>query len=142
MLTGAGQTYDYAVTVPGNYSYYCIVHGRALMSATFTANGTAPVKLSSFSVAAQEKEKRCSIGKHSQKRMQNYFSIQRSINGKDFQEIGKVRATGNSTIPVNYSFVDATTDQTNRYYYYQLLTVDFDSREERSKIIMRKAGSK
>jgi len=135
-LTGPGQTYDYTVTIPGSYSYYCTVHGRALMSATFTVNAAAPVKLTSFSVKGSGKGTAVLNWQTVTEENADYFSIQRSENGKDFHELGRLKAAGNSVLPLNYSFTDNTTDPSARYYYYQLLTVDLDKKEERSKIIL------
>ena len=60
----------------------------------------------------------------------DFFSVQRSENGKAFQEIGRVKAAGNSTSSRKYGFIDATVDQRFRYFYYQLLVVDLDKKEE------------
>lgn len=64
----------------------------------------------------------------------NYFSIRKSINGTDFQEIAKVSATGNSASKNNYSFSDEKIASTFRYVYYALAIVDKDGKSQLSPI--------
>lgn len=52
------------------------------------------------------------------------FKIERSFNGSDFELIGNVQAAGNSSFPVNYSFVDQSNN--GRSAYYRLIEVDMD----------------
>ena len=128
-----GQTFDYTITTPGSYSFFCSIH--PFMTATFTANMIVPVKLSAFSVRSDKGKVSLSWQTLTEENA-DYFSIQRSENGKDFREIGKVKAAGNSTTATNYNYVDASINEEARYYYYQLVTVDMDKNEERSKIIL------
>jgi plastocyanin len=132
-LNTVGQTFDYTANVPGNYSLVCTIH--PFMTASFTVNAVVPVKLSAFS-ASTEKGKVVLNWQTLTEENADYFSVQRSENGKDFHEIGKVKAVGNSVNAVNYNYVDATINAEARYYYYQLLTVDENKKEERSKIIL------
>jgi len=128
-----GQTFDYTITTPGSYSFFCSIH--PFMTATFTANMVVPLKLSAFS--ARPGKGRVSLNWQTlTEENTDYFSVQRSENGKDFREIGQVKAAGNSLNATNYNYVDASLNEEARYYYYQLVTVDLDKKEERSKIIL------
>ena len=133
LLTTVGQTYDYTITVPGNYSFMCTIHPA--MVASFTVNAATPVKLSVFNARA-EKGKVTLNWQTLTEENADYFSIQRSENGKDFREIGRLRAAGNSNNAINYNYVDGSINGQSRYYYYQLLTVDLDKKQERSKIVL------
>ncbi len=62
----------------------------------------------------------------------NHFDMERSINGKDFTGIGTQKAKGNSTIRINYSFVDM--HPYKGINYYRLRIVDNDGRYEYSSI--------
>ena len=54
----------------------------------------------------------------------NYFEVERSLDGKNFTSIGQVTSRGNSDYKVNYSFTDA--NPAKGVAYYRLRQVDFD----------------
>jgi hypothetical protein len=54
----------------------------------------------------------------------DYFSIERSTNGKDFSEIARVGGHGNSITRKDYLFTDNT--PVNGRAYYRLKSVDYD----------------
>jgi hypothetical protein len=63
----------------------------------------------------------------------SYFSVEHSLNVKEFTPIGRVMASGNATRSQLYSFVD---DQSHRMTnYYRLQQVDKDGAKQYSKII-------
>jgi hypothetical protein len=61
------------------------------------------------------------------------FTIERSLNGVDFNVIGSVAGSGNSLQLRNYKFVDA--DDTNGIVYYRLSQEDYDGKQSQSNII-------
>lgn len=63
----------------------------------------------------------------------NYFEIERSIDGQDFEYIGEIQGKGNSSSNINYQFIDEYPKQTINYY--RLKQVDYDGLFEYSKII-------
>jgi hypothetical protein len=63
----------------------------------------------------------------------DYFALERSRNGKDFETIGKITAHGNSTSPLHYSAIDL--NQQNSINYYRLKLYDLDGSFDYSKII-------
>jgi hypothetical protein len=56
----------------------------------------------------------------------DYFTIERSGDGRSFTEIGRRQAVGNSTAPSTYTFLDAP--NINGNYYYRLVQSDRDGR--------------
>lgn len=117
--------------------------GTATQAATVVVDGirfnanwagiALPVKWASFTAA---KNADGSLLKWSTASETNnsHFEIQRSVDGKNFEAIGKVKGSGNSNRSVNYSFTDkeaATTKTT----YYRLKQVDFDGKSEYSKTV-------
>ena len=70
----------------------------------------------------------------------NYYDIQVSVNGTDFENIGRANSKGSNTLSQKYSFINTKTlTGTN---YYRLKMVDEDGRFTYSKIIaVRKSGS-
>jgi hypothetical protein len=64
----------------------------------------------------------------------DYFEIERSIDGINFVTIGRIDGAGDSTGKLTYNFVDNQPEQT--VTYYRLLQVDFDgARSYADKII-------
>jgi hypothetical protein len=62
----------------------------------------------------------------------DHFNVQYSSNGSDFETRGVVAATGNSSIPVNYSYADrASLASVN---YYRLQSVDKDGKYAYSEV--------
>lgn len=60
----------------------------------------------------------------------NYFSIERSTNGIDYQEIAQINGAGYSRSILNYSFIDA--DPIHGRSYYRLNAIDLDLSSEYS----------
>lgn len=135
-------TFDYTVTQPGVYSYQCNFHAFLGMTASFTASGTVPIILSSFSISTKNNKPLLSWSTQTEVNA-DYFSIRRSTNGKDFNEIGKVAAAGNSPVTNNYSFADENISAAFSYIYYALGIVDKDGKIELSpiKIYKNKAAT-
>ncbi len=64
----------------------------------------------------------------------NYFTIERSLNGNDFISIGEINGAGNSTSVLNYEFTDdAPFAGIN---YYRLKQTDFDGNTSFSKMVL------
>lgn len=65
------------------------------------------------------------------------YEVQRSTNGRDFETIGTVKAAGNSSILLNYTFTDEVPSiGTN---FYRLNTVDIDKSNSYSKTVRAEA---
>jgi hypothetical protein len=65
-----------------------------------------------------------------------YFIIERSINGIDFERVGKVNAEGNSTKVNEYSFSDLNKNKKYTRYFYRLVQLDFDDTESFSHVVV------
>ncbi len=63
----------------------------------------------------------------------DYFSIEASLNGTDFTEAGRVKATGNSNGLHNYNFVHREIG--NNSFYYRIKQVDIDGRATYSNVV-------
>ncbi|RYY59220.1 MAG: T9SS type A sorting domain-containing protein [Chitinophagaceae bacterium] len=62
----------------------------------------------------------------------DHFDIERSVDGRVFTKIGRVQGNGTTSIPQDYSFVDAAPVRGNNYY--RLAQVDLDGRVEYSQV--------
>ncbi|MBI3502883.1 MAG: T9SS type A sorting domain-containing protein [Bacteroidetes bacterium] len=63
----------------------------------------------------------------------DYFEIEKSSEGKNFEPIGKIKGAGNSSTEKNYSFTDETPYSTNQSInqsanFYRLKQTDYDGR--------------
>ncbi|MEI9956490.1 MAG: hypothetical protein WDM90_09365 [Ferruginibacter sp.] len=67
-----------------------------------------PVKLINFT-ATDNKGKNLLQWQTATEINSDYFNVERSSNGQDFEVIGKVKAVGNSSNIINYNFTDAAT---------------------------------
>ncbi len=97
-----------------------------------TANGPLPVELLSFT---GRKSGDVHILDWSTATEENsaYFEVERSVNGEDFEYIGRLNAAGFSVEEQSYSFVDNRPE--SGVNYYRLRMVDLDGTFEYSGIV-------
>jgi Secretion system C-terminal sorting domain len=82
-----------------------------------------PVEMANFEGLALERSNLLSWQTKSESETKE-FVIEKSVNGEDFKEIGKVTAAGNSSTNLDYSFEDEEIQAP--FAYYRLKMVDFD----------------
>jgi len=70
----------------------------------------------------------------------DYFTLEKSIDGKTFQPIAKIEGAGNSTTDLNYSVIDDY--PINGTNYYKLKQTDFNGTTWYSKTISLNSNSK
>jgi hypothetical protein len=64
----------------------------------------------------------------------DYFEVQRSIDGQNFEVIGYVQGNGTTSMQSNYAFIDK--EPSVGYNYYRLRQVDFDGTDDFSRTIV------
>ena len=94
--------------------------------------GALPVTLQNFSVRNVNENIHLQWATSYEKNS-NYFEIQRSTDGRNFSQIGKVYTSGNSTMVNNYNFDDK--QAAKGVNYYRLASVDLDGKTGLSKIV-------
>lgn len=92
-----------------------------------------PVELISFKASSRDGKVLCTWSTASE--MNNdYFSVERSLDGNNWAEIGNVEGAGNSSDVLSYDFIDETTLWSGSgvwgELYYRLRQVDFDGHYE------------
>jgi len=93
-----------------------------------------PVELSSFAARTDAKDG-VMLEWATASETNNYgFYIERSIDNENFNEIGFVKGSGNSSKEISYSYIDADVNEVGTYYY-RLRQVDFDGKFEYSNIV-------
>ncbi|WP_299820629.1 T9SS type A sorting domain-containing protein [uncultured Pontibacter sp.] len=63
----------------------------------------------------------------------DYFIIERSLDGRNFVQLNQVDGAGNSNSRINYTYLDATAPMGT--VYYRLKQVDFDGKSDYSKMV-------
>ncbi len=120
--TAGSITVDGTVTMPDGIDPSTVVNG----------SGTLPIELVKFS--ADYLNSNIMISWTTASEINNdFFTIERSKDGKDFHSIGMVYGAGNSNKMLNYEFIDYNTS--DGITYYRLKQTDFDGKFEYSKII-------
>jgi hypothetical protein len=69
----------------------------------------------------------------------NYFVIEKSFDGVNFETVNKINGAGNSNYTLNYTYTDYNTSE--KLIYYRLKQVDFDGMYSYSKIISIKSNT-
>jgi type IX secretion system substrate protein len=64
----------------------------------------------------------------------SHFVIERSANGVDYVEAGKVSAKGSSNVKIDYSYQDALNSSAKGMLYYRLKMVDIDNKYQYSPV--------
>ena len=64
----------------------------------------------------------------------DYFDVERSLNGVDWNVIGQVEGAGNSSFLLDYQYLDSTCEFRSHTIFYRLQQVDQDGRSEYSEI--------
>jgi hypothetical protein len=104
-------------------------------------NGTLPISLLSFDVSLNRLNQVVADWTTATEKNVSHFVIERSSNGKEFDEIGRVNANGNSSIQRQYSFTDDLPLVGRNYY--RLKEVDFDGTAEHFNMkLMTVSGKK
>ena len=99
-----------------------------------TLGGHVSLPVTWLTLQASLKNKKADINWSTGVEINNdYFDILRSDNGLNFETIGRVKGSGNSTNVNYYSFQDS--DPLPGVSYYRLLQVDFDGTQNPSAIV-------
>jgi hypothetical protein len=97
-----------------------------------------PVKLTSFTVT-ESRGKNILQWKTENEINSDYFVVEKSNNGQNYEAIAQVKAAGNSSTTQQYSFTDAT--PFDGYTYYRLQAVDKDQSNAYSNVVRIKSGA-
>lgn len=126
----AGDVYYYKV-FEYNGSTAPVYNTSAVLSGS-AVTGTLPVTWLYFN-ATQKSDKVALTWGTSAEMNSAYFMVERSANGIDFKEAGRVAASNNSVVDQHYSFNDIVT--ADQKLYYRLRQTDKDGTYNYSKIV-------
>jgi hypothetical protein len=126
-----------ASAATGSNPYSQTLTGVTSFSPFGVGSGSAlPVKLLSFAASKQNKNVNLKWMTASEIN-NNYFELQRSIDGKTFAAIAKVKGNGTTNIVSNYSYLDEFVGSplSAGNIYYRLIQVDFDNTQTTSQVV-------
>lgn len=106
-----------------------------IVSSEMTAStlcNVLPIKLLNFNVKVVDKDYVLIDWQTASEINNDYFTIERSFNGIDWEELMRINGAGNSSYLLNYSEIDYT--PYNGISYYRLKQTDFDGKFEYSEI--------
>jgi len=132
LLNGSNLNFSYTATTAGSYTYQCDLH-PLIMQGSFTVSAAVPVTLTSFYTTNVNERPGLKWSTGTEVNT-DYFSVRRSDNGKNFREIGRVPATGNSSTEKKYNYVDEKLTPATRFVYYSIAIVDKDGKSQLSPI--------
>ena len=146
-ITGSGSHRTVTVTTPTSapagqvYTVSVTCNDPAVgFGGPYTGTGTCSVTVdavlsvtwSSFTAAQTPNANKLSWTTASEKDNSG-FVVERSSNGKDFQAIGQVKATGNAASTSQYAFEDA--DAKAAVSYYRVVSVSIDGAKDYTKVV-------
>jgi hypothetical protein len=102
---------------------------QVVISAGACVTTILPVELSSFTAECNFGEVKCKWATASESN-NDYFTVERSENGINYIEIGKVKGAGSSSSLRNYEFIDELSSSTGSAIFYRLKQTDFDGKFE------------
>ena len=106
-------------------------------TAYITASSTVPVKMTNFE--GTKKDNNAVLNWVTVSEINNeFFIVERSFDGINFEKIGKVKGKNNSIVVSNYSYTDQNifSDLKNQIVYYRLNQIDFDGTSSISKMVL------
>ncbi|MEM8887530.1 MAG: T9SS type A sorting domain-containing protein [Bacteroidota bacterium] len=146
----AGQpSYTFTgLTLTGGNTYYIVVDGTRASQCDFCmllyngglVNPVLPAELSNFNGYNQGSEN-ILLWETSLEENHDYFSVERSLDGESFEEIGRVQGIGNAEAGNSYSFIDPAAKVGLNYYRLNMIDIDGSSYYSRSIQILRDAPS-
>jgi hypothetical protein len=107
-------------------------NGGSNFIGTFTVLTPLPVKFKDFSVKRKDESNELTWTTASETN-NDYFEVQHSTDGRQFEAVGQVKGYGNSNTDRDYYFSHEVSGSTRSYY--RLKQVDFDGKYEYSGII-------
>ena len=135
LITGATNSSN-AIASSGVHQTVFGGSSSDVLIAKFSVTGMLPVKLISFNAVLSNDKVNCTWETASEIN-NDYFTVERSVNGDDFEDVGTVKGRGNSSTTSRYHFTDNNPFEGISYYRFK--QTDFDGKYTYSSI--QKVGS-
>lgn len=127
-ITASSRTLSVTPTAPGTYTYFVndsLAPKTTCIADTFQLQVTSALAVSVINYNATLKNKKVYVDwTTTQEVNSDYFTIERSANGRDYEMLMVIPGKGNSNSPANYQFID--NDPLWGTSYYRLVATDKD----------------
>jgi hypothetical protein len=126
---GSVLSHNHCFTATLGKTYYLVIDGNAGAITELYITGITglttilPVELQNFETKC-EKNNTTLVWSTASENNNDYFTIEKSLDGTSWEKIGKVNGYGNSSSTNDYRFVDENTN--DEIVYYRLSQTDFD----------------
>jgi hypothetical protein len=123
----------------GSTSIGTVISGAAVTSfspfaiATVSSSNPLPIELRFFKASAERNNKVILTWETATEKNNDFFTIERSIDGETFESIKKIDGAGNSSLPIDYASADNA--PLGGLSYYRLKQTDFDGGFSYSRIV-------
>lgn len=134
---GSGSNFSFTWTIATGSLLGDNAH-MGLDNVSITPTGTLPVELVDFK-ATTAKTKTHLFWRTATEISNDFFSVERSGDGRSFSEIGKVAGAGTTFEPQDYTFTDE--HPLSGVNYYRLRQVDFDDSYSYSPVVTTITGA-
>ncbi len=108
--------------------------GKNRFYIVISSNATLPVKLNAFAVNLLNRNEAQLNWVTSLEINNSYFEIERSLDGENFEVVGRVKGNGSTSKTINYSYTDNISEIKANVIYYRLNQYDFDGSNELSPV--------
>jgi rhamnogalacturonan endolyase len=134
LLKAGTNTISFTIRNTGGATVGDIMYDYVRLEASGTSlvTSTLPVALQPLTVAKQANTAALSWATTTELN-NDYFAVQKSIDGNVFYNIGKVLSKGNSSMKIDYNFIDV--QPFNGMNYYRLKQVDKDGKIAYSNVV-------
>jgi plastocyanin len=126
--------FKYRLRVAGTYNYICIPHQSAGMVGVIKVTNALTTDLTEMTLDLTSDLNAVINWKTTNDKDIDYYSVQRSNDGVDFTEVGKVRPNGSGAQAQLYSYTDNLSGNDNKYLYYQVEMIDKNGSDRFSEI--------
>jgi hypothetical protein len=135
---GGGGILTFTATIGGTYYVHVNTNGYCgddanCRDVTVYKNVSLPIELMFFNGMESNGNNLLYWATASEKD-NDYFTLERSIDGNDWDVVSNIEAAGNSQEELNYSYVDKSYKR-GKVNYYRLSQTDFDGQKEYFNIV-------
>ncbi len=108
------------------------IHGPGISSRFVTCSSALPIELLYFDAELENETNVLLTWATVSEKDNDFFSIERSVNGISYETIGTVDGSGNSLSIIEYEYIDYSI---NSAYYYRVKQTDYDGEFDFTPII-------
>jgi len=133
-ISSGNTQFKYRLRVAGTYNYICIPHQGLGMTGVIRVTNALTTDLTEMTLDLTTDLNAVINWKTTNDKDIDYYSVQRSNDGVDFTEVGKVRPNGSDAQTQLYSYTDNLSGNDSKFLYYQVEMIDKNGNDRFSEI--------